>query len=110
MSSTPTAPRWQGLRAQRGEHLGEPVDAAAARRLVALVVDPGADELEVEAACVAGCQHVAEDALEGDVAVAGDEPVRRRERPDREVADLDEPQTFDARRDRAGKCPLGPAR
>src|SRR5205085_12305172 len=109
-SSTPTASRPQGLRAERVEHRAERVDAAPARRAVAFLLDAGADELEVEAARVARRQHPAEDALEGDVAVAGYEPVRRRQRPDREVADLDQPEPVGAGGDRFGEAAFRPAR
>src|SRR2546421_4058061 len=109
-SSTPTAARPQGLLAERLEHRAERVDAAPARRAVALLLDAGADELEVEATRVPGRQHLAEDALEGEVAVAGDEPVRGRQRPDREVADLDEPEPVGAGGDRVGEAAFRPAR
>ena len=48
------------------------------RRLVALLVDARADQLEVERALVSRREHLADDPLHRDVAVAGDEPVRRR--------------------------------
>ena len=64
-SSTPTPARPQGLRAERVEHLGEPIDAAPARRVVALVVDAGTDELEVEAALVARGQHLRRGCVRG---------------------------------------------
>src|SRR5262249_44414184 len=101
--------REYGLRAERGEHPGEPFDAARACRLVALVFDPRTDELQVEAARISRRQYLAQDALERDVTVAGDEPVRGRERPDRVVADLDEPEAVDTLSDCFGESPLRPA-
>ena len=84
--------------------------ARGARRLVALLVDVRPDELEVEAALVARGEHLPEDALERDVAVAGDEAVRRRVRADGVVAHLHHAERVDARRDRPAETALGPAR
>jgi hypothetical protein len=88
----------------------EPLDAAPARGSVPLLLDAGPDELEVEAALVPGCKHLSDDALERDVAVAGNEPVGCRQGAHRVVTHLDEADPVDAAGNRGGEIALGPAR
>ena len=68
--------RRPGSGPQPGEQPVEALEGPLGGRPVALLVDAGPDQLEVEHAAVAGTEHLAEDPLERDVAVAGDEPVR----------------------------------
>src|SRR5450432_1279423 len=100
----------RGSRTAAGEHVRQPVDGTTDRRRIPLFVDPGPDELEVEATGVPGVEHVADDALERDVAVAGNQAVRCRHGGDGEVAHLDQAQRLDPVADRRDEIAFGPAR
>src|SRR5262249_19588888 len=99
-----------GLDAEVGEDRTEGVDGAGHRGVVALGGDRVADELEVENAGVARIEHRAGDARGRDVALAGHEALRRRSRPDLEVAHLYETDAVDAVANRRVEPPFGPAR
>jgi hypothetical protein len=105
---SPGAVRWPRRRGGRGDRWR--ARRSGGRRRVALRLDAGPHHLEVEGTLEPGVEHHGKEALERDVAVAGDRPVAGLGGADDVVGDLGEPDEVDVAADDVLEAPLVPAR
>ena len=91
------------------EDLGEALEAASDRRVVALLLYCRADDLEVERTLIAGVEQHGEKWLQWDVAVADHRSATRHGGPHLEIADLHQGEHPEIGPHRLLEAPLVPA-